>query len=234
MMVPELFLDEYLEDEAFVDELLGLVERRAPRQALPPARRAGAGRAVARASGALFYTVLLLACVAALFYGAGGGEAGAKPIAGFYIFNVKTGSMQRVLPQGSLVLVQKTDPDKIEVGQHITFFTDGRHDPTTHTVFAIAEDFEGSGTRGFETRGSENNASDFEITRAENVLGVVRFRIPLLGRALQYVKDHPQLVLLWFGGLLALSFFLRIAFGPKKEPEKTGDNPGFIRRNTSG
>jgi hypothetical protein len=70
------------------------------------------------------------------------------------------------------------------------------------------------------TKGVENNAPDPGAARGENVVGAVKLHIPALGWALQYIKDSPQLMLLWFGGLLALSFFLRIALGPKKEKRK--------------
>jgi len=213
----EYLKDEYLEDEAFVDELLGLVARSGPRQAVPQTFRQRKGaRAWKAVSNVIFYTVLALACVAALFYGTGGGQGNVRGVAGFYIFNVLSPSMQREIPKGSLVLVGKADPRDIETGQTITFFTGGGQKTITHKVIDIIEDFEGSGVRGFETQGVENPSPDSAVTRAENVIGVVRFHIPVLGWVLQYVKDHPQLMLLWFGGLLALSFFLRIAFGPPR------------------
>jgi len=220
MMVPELYLDEYLEDEAFLDELLRLVERGGAPQAV---ERRGGPRLWKALSNVIFYTALALACVAALFYATNAGERGAKDIAGFYIFNVLTPSMQREIPKGSLILVRRTDPGSIEQGQTITFFAGQGGRTKTHKVIGITEDFEGSGSRGFETQGVENDSPDFEINRAENVVGVVKFHIPLLGGALQYMKDNPKLMLLWFGGLLALSFFLRIALG----------KPRFSRRKSS-
>ncbi len=222
MMVPEVYIDEYLEDEAFVDELLTMLESGACHSAPPEPKGTGKSKVVWKAvSNIIFCVALVLACFVAVICATNAGDRGARDIAGFYVFNVLSGSMQREIPKGSLVLVKKTDPNLIKLGQNITFFSNNGNKTTTHKVVGILGNFDENGKRGFETKGVENISPDLDITHADNVLGVVILSIPLLGSILQFVKDHLLLILLWFGGLLALSFFLRIALGkPRKSKEE--------------
>lgn len=156
-----------------------------------------------RRSGVIFYAVLI-AIVAGVIGFSGSGE-GPRQIFGYSTLTILTGSMQRELPQGSLVLVKQVDPNTIEVGDNVTYMF-SESTSVTHKVVGIIESYR-DGQRGFETRGVENSASDKELVPAANVVGKVIYHMPRAGAAAQWAGDHILLiaiVLFGIGGLLIL------------------------------
>ncbi|MDR0287055.1 MAG: signal peptidase I [Clostridiales bacterium] len=102
-------------------------------------------------------------------------------------FHVDSPSMQSEIPEGSLIVVKRTDPSKIQVGDVITYRrSDGKS--ITHKVEQIIPYCGGSDSIGFRTKGTENAASDQYIVLQEHVIGVVRNHIPGLGRVLGIVS----------------------------------------------
>jgi signal peptidase len=152
------------------------------------------------AGDVLFYAVLVLMVVSALIYSAQGRRGG---LMGVSVYTVLTGSMQRALPQGSLLVVTRTDPEDIRVGDDITFYPGGDA-AVTHRVVEVLEDYEGE--RAFRTQGTENPSPDGNPVKAPQVAGRVLFHIPWLGAALYWLREHWYLALPLAGVLLALSF----------------------------
>jgi len=141
-------------------------------------------------------------------------------ILGFSFYGVRTGSMQSEIPQGSLVAVRKTAPDKISIDDDITFLTaDGQN--ITHRVVGIIENYKG-GRRGFETKGVENLLPDEDIADADSVIGRVVFHIPVIGGATAFLSERWFIVFLAAAGLTASVLLLRYAFkkkGGENQPE---------------
>jgi signal peptidase I len=163
----------------------------------------------------LFYTALLAVLVVGLVFGAQGG----RNLFGYSLFTVLSGSMQREIPQGSLVIVREVkDMADIQVGDDITFMKD-KDTTVTHRVERIFEDYEGSGERGFETKGLENPLPDKEIVYAANVLGRVVYHIAGVGDTLVWIRDRWILVAGLVAGLIVLYGTLKILFsgGNKKK-----------------
>ncbi|MCL2112039.1 MAG: signal peptidase I [Clostridiales bacterium] len=158
-----------------------------------------------RASDIIFYAVIALILVAALLYS--GKTNDAYHLFGYSGFTVLSGSMQREIPQGSLVITKQVVPRDIKVGDDITFV---RSDNTTvtHRVVAIIRDFEETGRTVFQTQGLENAEPDEEYVHAGNVIGVVKHTIPNLGFLLAYVSENIGLVLLMLGGVLIATIMI--------------------------
>ena len=107
----------------------------------------------------------------------------ALKAAGFQFFVVMSGSMEPVLPVGSVVLVEPTPYNEIQVGDDISFVVGEEKVTVTHRV---VEKDEGANT--LTTKGVANNVSDDPIP-ASAVIGKVIFDIPLVGRLLYFLSS---------------------------------------------
>jgi len=119
--------------------------------------------------------------------------------------------MQSEIPRGSFVLIRETDPNRIEVGDDITFMMNATT-TVTHRVIGIYENYNDSGERGFQTRGVDNRFVDEDIVQANNVIGRVQFHIPLLGAALSFVAANVWIIGGLFIGCLILLTTLKMFF----------------------
>jgi len=115
-----------------------------------------------------------------------GGKAG---LFGYHCQNMMTNGMQDDIPQGSLVFIKKTDPNTIKIGDDIMYTRPGK-DPVIHRVAAIMEDFDYTGARGFQTKGTQYALPDQDTVRAENIVGVAQSYIPGAG----WVQENMVLI----------------------------------------
>lgn len=107
-------------------------------------------------------------------------------IFGFHMLNVETGSMQPELPVNSLIFVQQIDPSEIKKGDIITFVINQNGVLATHRVKEVH-----TGSRTFVTKGDANNTDDGEILW-DNVVGIVRFKIPKIGKFFQTITSQQN------------------------------------------
>lgn len=118
------------------------------------------------------------------------GQVGLK-LFGFNMLNVETGSMEPVLPVNTLVFVQSAEPETIKEGDVITFVINEKGTLATHRVINI-----NSGKRIFVTKGDANNTDDGSISW-DNVVGVMRFKIPKIGGVFQIItapENRPLII----------------------------------------
>jgi signal peptidase I len=101
------------------------------------------------------------------------GSGQAPSILGHSMFRVMTGSMEPSIPLDSLIVVKKTEPSELEVGDVISFYS---KDPSldgavnTHRIVAIEED---GGHYSFTTKGDANNVEDHYTTTESDLIGKV-------------------------------------------------------------
>ena len=133
---------------------------------------------------------------------------------GYKVYAVISGSMEPALPAGSLVYVKDADPFTVTPGEIIAFSDGG--EVVTHRVRENRSD-EGS----FITRGDANNTDDLFPVSYRNLIGRVKFHVPVMGSLmLYYVSAKGKLAALGavLGGLL-----LSILGGSlRTEPERRG------------
>lgn len=172
---------------------------------------------IARVIGnTLFYGALLFILIAGLTWGVANGEA--KSLFGYSIFDVLTDSMHSEIPRGSLVVVKQVETDTLKTGDDITFFVD--NDTTyTHRITGIYENYEGSGMRGFETKGINNPMPDKDIVYAGNVVGKMVFHAAVAGQLLAWVKIRWWVCLLIFGGIALAAYALKILSEKENPPQ---------------
>lgn len=180
--------------------------------ASPPKKKS---KVISIVSNVLFYSAILVAFIAII----NGSSANGSPrnFFGYYFFNVLSDSMQREIPIGSFVVVEKVDLNTIEVNDDITYF-ETKEKSVTHRVIEIYENYEGSGLRGFKTQGIENKNPDKEIVYSTNVVGKVVYSIPYLGAVLAFISDNFLLILIIFVLCMIISFALKGIFA--KDPSE--------------
>ena len=120
---------------------------------------------------------------------------------GYEVYAVISGSMEPALPAGSLVYVKAADPASVTPGEIIAFSDEGT--VITHRVMQNRSD-EGS----FITRGDANNTDDLFPTPYRNLIGRVKYHVPMMGALMLYfasVKGKLLAVCAVLGAVL-LSF----------------------------
>jgi len=164
-------------------------------------------------SNVVFYAALIAIVICAAIFG---GKPGSRTqFFGFSYYEVLTGSMESMIPQGSLVIAKKVPSSQIKAGDVITFLrSDGEN--ITHEVIEVVPNFNGNGALGFQTKGSENLAPDPDIVAAANVLGVVRLHIPGLGFTLRWISDNMRYVFILFILFILISIALRVLLGERR------------------
>ena len=174
-----------------------------PESTPEPAKKMKKVKAV---SNLLFYVSIIVALFAAVAYG---GNGSVKNFFGYSYMGVLTPSMQSEIPQGSVVIVKHTSPDKIHTDDNITYL---KEDGTTvtHKVIQIFENYENSGAKGFQTKGVDNNVPDKDIVLAANVVGVVKAHIPYIGALLMNIAVNVWVIIILFALSMGLSVTLRI------------------------
>ena len=186
----------------------------------PMVKKKRSQRGFARLSDIVFYAALVLVLV--LTFVSSKRENGGFRLLGYSGFTVLTDSMQREIPQGSLVLVKEVDPDSIRVGDDITFV---RSDNLliTHRVVSIHENENGIPGRAFETQGLENPLPDAEYTHESNVVGVVKSVIPELGFTWEYISKNIGIILIVLGALAVTAVATRKLFTEIKKDTSNRD-----------
>ena len=113
----------------------------------------------------------------------------APNLGGYTVFRITTGSMRPSYDTDTLILVKKTDPSQIQVGDVISFYS---ADPAldgavnTHRVIAIEQD----GTEWkYTTQGDANNIPDQYGTDSEALIGKVVASSLALGKLAHLVAN---------------------------------------------
>ena len=108
-------------------------------------------------------------------------------------YAVISGSMEPNILVGDLVYAKKTDPHGIERGDVITFVMNEDLVVATHRVVEIHKQEE-----SFITKGDANDNKDAQPVHFKNVLGTVRFTLPLMGFVVVALKNKYLILILVF------------------------------------
>ena len=105
---------------------------------------------------------------------------------GFEVYTVLSGSMEPTYKTGSLIWVDKCEPEEVEVGDPITFVLNEDLDVATHRVIEID-----AANSHFYTQGDANDSPDGSPVHFENLIGVPVFTVPCLGYFVSYIQSPP-------------------------------------------
>jgi len=184
-------------------------------------------RVKSRIIGAFFYTFLIIILAGAFFLVGGQDESGTpRHYAGFSVMRVLTRSMQSEIPQNSLIVTQRVDPDDLQVGDDITFLLDAET-VVTHRIVTIYENHEGSNERAFQTQGTENIMPDHRLVIPDNIIGRVVWSNYIIGRVMTLIQDNLIISGTLAAMIIAFIASMRLIFGKKQEKA----NPNKKRKN---
>jgi len=164
--------------------------------------------------GIVMYSLMALV-VAAVFLLNGSGEGAPRDLFGFSAMRVLTGSMQGEIPQNSLIITRRVDPNILQVGDDITFFLN-EDTVVTHRIVTVHYDFENSAQRAFQTQGIENRMPDSDLVIPENIVGRVIFSNLTIGRAAYFIQENLLICGLLAALILGLFVSMRMIFGNKR------------------
>lgn len=140
----------------------------------------------------IFVTVVVVLAVIVAMLLAGVRLFGLKP------YTVLSGSMEPKYHVGSVVYVTSAVADELEIGDAITFYTNGV--VVTHEIVDIDEDEKGV---FFTTQGIANDTVDSTPVREGEVIGKVVLSIPLLGYLSSFLQT-PYVRYAFIGGIIIL------------------------------
>ena len=161
----------------------------------------------------VFFILIIAALILAVTY-INTGEA--KPFFGYSYYTVLTSSMQDEIPQGSLILTQRTNPKELNVGDNITFLRDyDTH--ITHKIVEIYDNYQDQDIMGFKTKGVNNSLDDEQIVLESEILGKVIHVYPTLGESVSAIGSEAVVIFIVFGALAVLYIILRLTM---KRPQR--------------
>ena len=139
----------------------------------------------------LFYLVIMIVIIGAALFGEEPGHAAPRDIlgSGYSAMIVLSGSMEREYPRGSMIMTKRVEADRLEIGDDITYLTEGGNRVVTHRIIGIYENY-AEGERGFQTQGLENTQPDVEIVHSANVVGQVIYSNLFMGQAVTLVRNN--------------------------------------------
>ena len=115
-------------------------------------------------------------------------DGSVSDIAGFTPLAVQSDSMAPTFNKGDLIVIQKCDTSKLEVGDIVTFHTiiDNEYALNTHRIAAIDEV---NGMRSFTTKGDNNDVADTHIISDGDIVGKYVFALPQMGKVMDFLSS---------------------------------------------
>ncbi|MBU5480523.1 signal peptidase I [Blautia sp. MSJ-19] len=113
----------------------------------------------------------------------------APSLGGYTVFRITTGSMKPTYDVDTLIVVKKTDPAQIRVGDVISFYSaDPALDGSVNTHRVIAVEQDGAGWN-YTTQGDANNIPDQYGTDSNALIGKVVASSLALGKLARLVSN---------------------------------------------
>lgn len=102
------------------------------------------------------------------------------------LFVVLSGSMEPAYPVGGLIFTKPVAFTKLQVGDGITFRSQGKSQKVvTHRIVGVDQE-QGS----IQTKGDANQAVDNQAIVAQDVIGRVTYSLPYLGYGLLFLQSN--------------------------------------------
>jgi signal peptidase I len=140
-------------------------------------------------------------------------------LTGDQLFIVGGGSMEPSIPIGSLVVVARTDPMTVAVGDVVTIRADNGV-VVTHRITRLVDL---TGGRFFELKGDANQSPDGSLVPARAMVGAVQGYVPYAGYAQAFLSSGSGEIgtLAVLGGLFLGYLLLEMA----ERPARAGPAP---------
>lgn len=136
---------------------------------------------------------------------------------GYQVYTVLSGSMRPAYAEGDLLYVEPVKPSQVKVNDPITFVLNEKLTVATHRVVRIDTE-----NQLFYTKGDANGTEDTDPVHFNNLIGVPRFSVPLLGYVSYFVQNPPGTYITLAVGLVLIGVvFLPDMLPKKKEKQET-------------
>jgi signal peptidase len=136
---------------------------------------------------------------------------------GYQVYTVLSGSMRPSYAEGDLLYVEPVKPSQVKVDDPITFVLNEKLTVATHRVVRIDGE-----KQLFYTKGDANGTEDTDPVHFNNLIGIPRFSVPLLGYVSYFVQNPPGTYITLVAGLLLIGVvFLPDLLPKKKEKQET-------------
>lgn len=152
-------------------------------------------------------------------------------IAGYQVLRVLTSSMEPAIAENTCIIIKECDPDRLKVGDIITFTSDDPQIRGYYNTHRIAEIVEENGEALFITKGDASAFVDAYPVHKDQVAGILVRELPggrILGKAFLALSDNRVyfLVIMLPLTICLLSYFWQIigfVTGRYEEDEETGN-----------
>ncbi len=175
------------------------------------------GKFLRIAGNVLFGAMVIVMAVMAFFMVQSRMSGDVPSVAGYQIYVVLSGSMNPAFDTGSVVWVRHIEPERIQVGDIITFRGRENQSHTTHRVVGINTE---NGLR-FTTRGDANNVDDPNPVLPQQLVGKVHGSLPYVGYIMGFAQTRQGLLFLVFiPGVLIITYELYNIYKYTTDPDR--------------
>ncbi len=129
-------------------------------------------------------------------------------------FMVLSGSMEREIKKGDLIITKEINPEELEIGKIIAF-RDAAGTVTTHRIIDIVVK---DGETFFITKGDNNSTQDRNLVGLKDVEGIYLFRIPGIGSMMKSLSQTTTIIILIL--LITIVFVVGFIISNKKYVEE--------------
>ena len=114
-------------------------------------------------------------------------------VGGRFPMIVLTDSMYPEIKSGDLIICHTAQADEVKVGDVISFYDPMGNGTSvvTHRVLEIKTE---NGQITFRTKGDNNNTEDQVPVKADDLIGIYRSRIPMVGHVAMFMQTTPGLI----------------------------------------
>ena len=136
----------------------------------------------------VMWAIILVAALFAFTTLATREDGSVSNIAGFTPLTVQSDSMSPTFDSGDLIVIQKVDPEGLQVGDVITFHAiiDGQYTLNTHRIETINEV---DGLRSYTTKGDNNDLADTHVIADGDIVGKYVLRMPGFGKVMDFLSS---------------------------------------------
>ena len=172
---------------------------------------------------AVVWWILLIATISLLVCVLGAKFKGEVPkIFGYSVIKIVSGSMEPEIPSGAYILVKKTPPEEIEVGDIISFYSEDKTIygmPNTHRVVKTSTEKYGEYT--YITQGDANIVADSIPASSQKLIGKYVGKIGWLNSLEDALDGKLMFVVLTVLQIMIIAVIVCSAFHGKNNQEKT-------------
>ena len=136
---------------------------------------------------------------------------------GYKPFIVLSGSMEKEIHKGDLIITKMIEPETLKISDVIAF-RDNENTVTTHRIIDIVEK---NNNTYFVTKGDNNNSQDQNLVEYKDVEGIYVTRIPMVGTVLSELAKPANAIIIVLGiSIIFILLFTRSNRKLRLEEEK--------------